>query len=198
MLNIRHYLGTGALLMFSSALTATELETLGPLEPRTEGPAVTINASAHPIRLPLGSLVGATFMGGKGEIINYDEAKGLYVTVVTPPQWGTPDFQMNQVPGYIFNRDYDEVDDPALVQELEAMSQLTLEPASGKKVGVMDLGEVTAYIAFAPTKTTVLLSSGDLPDLFTHLALDGFTWEELTEEILRGVGMPEQETRQGE
>lgn len=180
-----------ALLLCLSVVACASPPRLGvvdPFEPREETPGVTINRVAHPITLPLESLAGASFAGSDGELIVYDDRKGLFVTVVTPEDWGSPAIQLNQAPGYIFKRDLSSVQDPEFREELEGITRMTLEPAEEKKTSVINIGEITAYIAFSPQRTVIMLTSPDRPDLFTHLVLDNFSWEEIENEILKGIG----------
>jgi len=182
---------TLALLFCLSAVacaSSPKLNALDPVEPRKEAPGVTVSRVAHPITLPLESLAGASFIGSDGELILYDDRKGLFATVVTPEDRGNPSIQMNQAPGYIFNRDLSSVEDPEFRKELEGITRMTLEPAGEKQTSVMTVGEITAYIAFSPKKTVIMLTSPAKPDLFTQLVLDNFSWDEIENEILKGIG----------
>lgn len=185
-------LGTTALALLlclsASACASPKLSVLDPVEPRTETPGVTISRTAHPIKLPLESLTGATFIGSDGELILYNKRKGLFATVVTSDDWGNPAIQMNEAPSYIFNRDLSAVQNPEFRKELEGVIRMTLEPTAEKETSVVTMGEITAYIAFNPKKTTIMLTSPDKPDLFTQLVLDNFSWEEIEHEILKGIG----------
>lgn len=176
------------LCLSAAACASPKLNVLEPVEPRNKAPGVTINRAAHPITLPLESLADASFVGSDGEIILYDSRKGLYATVVTPEDWGKPAIQMNQAPGYIFRRDLDSVQDPDFRKELEGIIRMTLGPAGEKQSSVMTIDEITAYIAFTPRKTIIMLTSPDKPDLFSQLVLDNFSWEEIENEILKGIG----------
>jgi len=178
------------LLCLSAAACASSpaLNVLEPLEPRKETPVVTISLAGHPITLPLESLAGASFVGSDGELIFYEGHKSLFATVVTPEAWGNPSIQMNQAPGFIFRRDLSSVQDPEFREELEGIIRMTLEPAKEKNSSVMTIGNVTAYIAFGPQQTTIMLTSPGRPDLFTQLVLDYFSWQEIENEILKGIG----------
>ncbi|OJS99523.1 hypothetical protein [Marinobacter nauticus] len=184
--------GTSALALLlclsTSACASPKLSVLDPVEPRTETPGVTISRVAHPVTLPLESLAGATFIGSHGELILYNKHKGLFATVVTSDDWGNPSIQMNEVPSYIFNRDLSAVQTPELRKELEGVIRMTLEPAKEKESSVVTMGKITAYIAFNPMQTMIMLTSPDKPDLFTQLVLDNFSWEEIEHEILKGIG----------
>lgn len=179
-----------ALLLCLSAVACAspKLNVLDPVEPREKTSGVTISRVAHPITLPLESLAGTTFIGSDGELILYDDQKGLFATVVTPEDWGNPTIQMNQAPSYIFNRDLNSVEDQEFRKELKGITRMTLEPADEKRASVMTVGEITAYIAFSPKKTVIMLTSPAKPDLFTQLVLDNFSWEEIENEILKGIG----------
>lgn len=184
--------GTTALALLlclsASACASPKLNVLVPVEPRSEAPGVTISRTAHPVTLPLESLAGATFIGSDGEPILYNKHKGLYATVVTSDDWSSPSIQMNEVPSYIFNRDLSAVQNPEFRKELEGVIRMTLEPAEEKQISLVSMGEITAYIAFNPKKTIIMLISPDKPDVFTQLVLDNFSWEEIEHEILKGIG----------
>lgn len=184
--------GTTALALLlclsASACASPKLNVLDPVEPRTEASSVTISRTAHPVSLPFESLAGATFIGSGGELILYNNHKGLFATVVTSGDWGNPSIQMNEVPSYIFNRDLSAVQNPEFRKELEGVIRITLEPTAEKETSAVTVGEITAYIAFNPKKTIIMLTSPDKPDLFTQLVLDNFSWEEIEHEILKGIG----------
>lgn len=95
---------------------------------------------------------------------------------------------MNKAPSYIFNRDLSAVQNPEFRKELEGVIRMTLEPTAEKETSVVTVGKITAYIAFNPKKTIIMLTSSDKPDLFTQLVLDNFSWEEIEHEILKGIG----------
>ncbi len=169
----------------ASSSNLTQLETP---EPRTEIPVVTISRAGHPVRLPLESLADASFIGSDGEMIFYPGQKSLFATVVTPDDWGNPSIPMNQAPGFIFRRDLSSIQDPEFRKELEGITRMTLEPAEEKETSFVTIGDITAYIAFSPAKTTIMLTSPDKPDLFTQLVLDNFSWQDIENEILKGIG----------
>ena len=175
--------------LFSAGCAATDLKTLEPLEPRQAEPGVTINRAGHPITLPLRSLADATFVGSDGELIFYSDEKSLYATVVTPEDWGNLDIQMNQAPAYIFQRDFSVVEDPELRKELEGIARMNLDANDGRELSVMAVGDITAYIAFSPEKSVIMLTSPDKPEQFSQLVLDRFRWEEIENEVLKGIGV---------
>lgn len=172
----------------SAQVLAADLIEFEPVEPRTDTPSVTINATAHPIRLPLQSLANTLFIGDNGEIINYSPTKGIYASVVTPEQWGNPDIPLNTLPAYIFEEETGSVSDPELKDDIRGISRIVLEPRGEKKVGKMMLGETTVYIAYSPSKTNLMLVSPDKPNLYSHIVIDGFTWDEIVNDILKGIG----------
>lgn len=176
------------LCLATTACATSKFNESDPVEPRSNTTGVTISRIAHPVTLPLKSLEGATFVGSDGELILYNDRKGLLATVITADDWGNPPIQMNQAPGYIFKRDLSPIQDSDFRNELEGIMRMTLEPSNEKELSVMTLGEITAYIAFNPKKTTIMLTSPDKPDLFTQLVLDNFSWEEIKHEILKGIG----------
>lgn len=173
--------------LFSAGCAATDLKKLEHLEPRQAESGVTINRVGHPITLPLQSLAYATFVGSDGELIFYGNGKSLYATVVTPEDWGNPAIQMNQAPAYIFQRDFSAVEDPEFRKELEGIARMNLDANGGRELSVMTVGDITAYIAFSPEKSVIMLTSVDKPDQFSQLVLDGFSWEEIENEILKGI-----------
>lgn len=185
------YFGMVALVMVISASTiacaSANLKVLKPVESREVASDVTINRTAHPIALPLKTLAGAIFVGSKGELIFYDDNKSLYASVVTPEDWGNPPVQMNRVPEYIFNRNLSSIHDQEFRKELEGIIRITVEPVGEKTLRVMTIGKTTAYIAFNPTKSIIMLSSSDKPNLFTRLILKEFSWEEIENDILKGI-----------
>ncbi|MGC8120177.1 hypothetical protein [Marinobacter sp. VGCF2001] len=176
------------LCLSASACASSKLNVHDSVEPQTETAGVVISRTAHPIKLPLKSLAGATFIGSDGELILYNKLKGLFATVVTSDDWSNPNIRMNQAPGYIFNRDLSAVQTPEFRRELEGIIAMTLEPTTEKETSVVTVGEITAYIAFNPKKTIIMLTSPDKPELFTQLVLDNFSWEEIEHEILKGIG----------
>ncbi|MGM0951875.1 MAG: hypothetical protein ACQEW7_02725 [Pseudomonadota bacterium] len=169
------------------ACASPKLNVLEPVEQRKAVSGITISRSTHPITLPLETLAGASFVGSDGELILYNNRKGLFATAVTPEDWGHPSIQMNQVPGHIFKRNLSPIKDPELREELEGVTRMVLEPTKEKKASVMTIGQITAYIAFDPRKTVIMLTSPGKPDLFTQLVLDNFSWEEIENEILKGI-----------
>ena len=182
---------TLALLLCLSAAACASSSNLIKLEtpePRTKTPVVTIGRAGHPVRLPLESLADASFIGSDGEMIFYPGQKSLFATVVTPEDWGNPSIRMNQAPGFIFRRDLSSVQDPEFRKELEGIIRMTLEPAEEKETSFVTFGDITAYIAFSPAKTTIMLTSAGKPDLFTQLVLDNFSWQDIENEILKGIG----------
>lgn len=176
------------LCLTTTACAASKINELNPVEPRSDTNGVTISRVAHPITLPLESLAGATFIGSDGEMIFYPGQKSLFATVVTPEDWGNPSIQMNQAPGFIFRRDLSSIQDSEFRKELEGITRMTLEPAEEKETSLVTVGDITAYIAFSPEKTVIMLTSPDRPDLFTQLVLDHFSWSEIEHEILKGIG----------
>ena len=173
----------------STGCAATDLKVLKPVEPRQAETGVTVNRVGHPITLPLHSLADATFVGSDGELIFYSDGKSLYATVVTPEDWGNPAIQMNQAPAYIFQRDFSAVEDPELRRELEGIARMNLDANGGRELSVMSVGDTNAYIAFSPEKSVIMLTSPDKPDQFSQLVLDGFSWEEIENEVLKGIGV---------
>lgn len=171
----------------TTACSASELKQLPAVQQRDSGASITVNRVGHPIDLPLATLAGATFVGSNGELILYNDNKGLYASVVTPEDWGNPPIQMNTAPKLIFSRDVDFVKDATFREELKGIIRITLEPADQKELRIVQVGEITAYIAFNPEKTTIMLTSPSKPDLFSQLVLDGFSWEEIKEEVLKGI-----------
>ncbi|SOB77085.1 hypothetical protein SAMN04488490_2847 [Marinobacter sp. LV10R510-11A] len=185
------YIGRTALIILLSlseiACASQDLNVLVPVEARAATSGITINRTAHPIMLPLGTLAGATFIGSEGELIVYEGNKGLYASVVTQEDWGTTLADFHRVPEYVFKRDLASIHDPEFRKELEGIILITLEPAVEKVLSVMTIGKITAYIAFNPEKSIIMLSSPDKPDLFTRLVLNRFSWEEIENEILKGI-----------
>ena len=120
-------------------------------------------------------------------MIFYNDGKSLYATVVTPEDWGNPAIQMNQAPAYIFRRDFSAVKDPEFRKELEGIARMNLDANGGRELSVTTIGDITAYIAFSPEKSVIMLTSADKPDQFSQLVLDGFSWEEIENEILKGI-----------
>ncbi|MBN7770970.1 hypothetical protein KUV44_06765 [Marinobacter daepoensis] len=180
-----------ALLLCLSAAACASSSNLIKLEapePRTEAAVVTIARAGHPVRLPLESLANASFIGSDGEMILYAGNKSLFATVVTPEDWGNPSVQMNQAPDFIFRRDLSSIQDPEFRKELEGIISMTLEPAEEKENSLVTVGDITVYIAFSPTKTTIMLTSPRKPYLFTHLVLNNFSWPDIENEILKGIG----------
>ncbi|MFL1454991.1 hypothetical protein ACJO5Y_11140 [Marinobacter sp. GN3S48] len=181
-------LGVVLTLCFATkACSASELKQLPAVQQRDAGASITVNRVGHPIDLPLATLAGATFVGSNGELILYNDNKGLYASVVTPEDWGNPPIQMNTAPKLIFNREVDVVKDATFREELKGIIRIILEPADQKELRIVQVGEITAYIAFNPEKTTIMLTSPNKPDLFSQLVLDGFSWEEIEEEVLKGI-----------
>ncbi|WP_148861866.1 hypothetical protein [Marinobacter fonticola] len=167
---------------------AAELNQFEPVEPRAETPTITINATAHPIRLPLQSLANTLFLGDNGEIINYTPTKGIYASVVTPDEWGNPSIPLGKLPEYIFEEDTAAVGDAELKEDIRGISRIVLEPRDEKKIGKMVLGDTTVYIAYSLSKTNLMLVSPDKPNLYSHIVVDGFTWDEIVDDILKGIG----------
>ena len=176
------------LCLTATACAAPKINELEPVEPRSDTDGVTISRVAHPITLPLESLAGATFIGSNGEVILYKDLKGLFATVVTSDDWGNPPIQMNQTPRYIFERDLSRIEDTDFRAQLEGIIRMNLESGAEKETSTMTLGDITAYIAFSPEKTVIMLTSPNKPDLFTQLVLDHFSWSEIEHEILKGIG----------
>jgi hypothetical protein len=160
---------------------------LDPPELRPDESGITINRVGHPITLPLASLANTTFVGSNGELILYGTQKGLYASLVTAEDWGNPPVQMNQAPAYIFERDISSIKDPEFREELEGVTRMTLDSPSGKKLSIMTIGKITVYIAFTPKQSVIMLTSPDKPDFFSQLMLDNFSWEEIENEILKGI-----------
>lgn len=185
------YIGRIALIILLSlsaiACASQDLNVLKPVEARAATPSITINRTAHPIMLPLETLAGATFIGSEGELIAYEGDKGLYASVVVREDWGTTLADFYHVPGYVFKRDLASIHDPEFRKELEGIILITLEPTEEKVLSEMTIGNITAYIAFNPKKSIIMLSSPDKPDLFTRLVLNGFSWDEIKNEILKGI-----------
>ncbi|WP_278803575.1 hypothetical protein [Marinobacter nauticus] len=180
-----------ALLLCLSAAACASSSNLIKLEapePRTETAVVTIARAGHPVRLPLESLANSSFIGSDGEMILYAGNKSLFATVVTPEDWGNPSVQMNQAPDFIFRRDLSSIQDAEFRKELEGIISMTLEPAEEKENSLVTVGEITVYIAFNPAKTTIMLTSPRKPDLFTQLVLNNFSWQDIENEILKGIG----------
>jgi hypothetical protein len=176
-----------ALGLTSVAYASPAINVLTPVEPRDTASGVTINRTGHPITLPLNTLSGTTFAGSDGELIFYGGHKGLYASVVTAEDWDNPPVQMNLIPEYIFKRNLSSIHDPEFRKELEGIIRITVEPAEDKVLSVMTVGETTAYIAFNPAKSVIMLSSSDKPNLFTQLILKEFGWEEIKNDILKGI-----------
>jgi hypothetical protein len=176
-----------ALGLTSVAYASPAINVLTPVEPRDTTSGVTINRTGHPITLPLNTLSGTTFVGSDGELIFYGGHKGLYASVVTAKDWDNPPVQMNLIPEYIFKRDLSSIHDPEFRKELEGIIRITVEPAEDKVLSVMTVGEITAYIAFTPEKSIIMISSQDKPDLFSRLVLNQFSWEDIENSILKGI-----------
>lgn len=181
-------LGMVLIALSSAQVLATDLMEFEPVEPRTDTPSITVNATAHPIRLPLQSLANTLFIGDNGEIINYSPTKGLYASVVTPEEWGNPGIPLNKLPEYIFEEDTGSISDSELKEEIRGISRIVLEPKSEKKIGKMVIGKTTVYIAYSPLKTNLMLVSPDKPNLYSHIVIDGFSWDEIVNDILKGIG----------
>jgi len=174
--------------MLSSGCSANDLKVLElPIERAAEA-GVTVNRAGHPIELPLQSLTDATFVGSDGELILYADGRSLYATVVSSEDWGNPPIQMNQAPGYIFNRDFSAIEDAASRKEIEGISRMNLDEEGGRQLSTVTIKNTTIFIAFGANKSVLMLTTPDKPDQFSQLVLNGFSWDQLEKDILKGIG----------
>ncbi len=185
------YIGMAALIILLNistlACASSNLNVLKLVEPRETASGITINRTAHPIVLPLETHSGATFAVSDGELIFYGDNKGLYASVVTSEAWNSPLIQMNLIPEYIFNRDLSAIPDTEFRKELEGIIRITIGPVGEKTLSVMSIDNMTVYIAYTPEKSIIMISSPDKPDLFTRVILNKFSWEEIENDILKGI-----------
>ncbi|HTN32791.1 MAG TPA: hypothetical protein VL091_02175, partial [Marinobacter sp.] len=108
-------------------------------------------------------------------------------SVVTPEDWNSPLIQMNLIPEYIFNRDLSAIPDTEFRKELEGIIRITIGPVGEKTLSVISIDNMTVYIAYTPEKSIIMISSPDKPDLFTRVILNKFSWEEIENDILKGI-----------
>lgn len=189
----KHALVTGSIgallaLFITVGANAEDLKELPALERTEIDEHITINLSTHPIKIPLNILNGARFMGGGAESILFSKSKHLTVSHVHADDWGRPTVSVNTLPGIIFSQDFEKLsEDGEALNQAKGISE-NIFAKDYEKFGIMKLSDgKEAYIAFSPEITTIMITSEDLNDFYTDISARGFTWEEITTEILNGV-----------
>ncbi|MDX1756265.1 MAG: hypothetical protein R3175_09420 [Marinobacter sp.] len=173
-------------LIFSSA-HARELLPLPELERSDIDEHIKVNIPGHPIKLPLNRLDGAVFMGSNGESIIFSKSKHFTVGMLGPQDWQNQDITINEIPQAIFTQNYQSIPSHAVRQQVEAISINTFRK-DHDFIGKMSLGGgTTAFVAYSPERSSIMITSEDKPHIYTDIVVYGFSWNEIQNLILNGV-----------
>lgn len=170
-----------------SSVQARDLLQLPELERNVIEEHITINIPGHPIKLPLRQLDGTIFMGSDGESIIFSKSKHFTVGMLGPHDWKSQDIVVNEIPQAIFSGNYQLIPNPEVQQQIEAISTNTFRKTH-EFIGKMEMGRgITAFIAYSPERTSIMITSEDKPNIYTDIVAYGFSWNEIQSLILNGV-----------
>lgn len=176
-----------ALVILFTSAHARDLLQLPELERIEIDEHIKINIPGHPIKLPLSRLDGATFMGSNGESIIFSKSKHFTVGMLGPYDWKSQDIAVNEIPEAIFTKDFQLIRNDEVQQQVEAISTNTFR-VNHELIGKINLGgETTAFVAYSPERTSIMIASEDKPNIYTDIVAYGFSWNEIQNLILNGV-----------